>query len=159
MLAVVKRCCACKENHCFHQASSRRQGWSVRDILQLMVACKACSHLTAHSFKENMFRVLSTYTEMASDSVMSNRMPLAPKLRVSVTLLKCLQAGLHNFHTEFPQMGVPQANVVIEILSGIICVLGEIFENDKCSSSTFERCGLFISQKLYGSFKTVCLHF
>lgn len=68
-----------------------------------MAACKACSHLTAHSFEENIFRVLLTHTEMATHSVMSNRMSPAPKLQVSVALLK-LQAGLHNFLVGFSQM-------------------------------------------------------
>lgn len=45
---------------------------------------------------------------MATHSVMSNRMPPAPKLQVSVALLKGPQAGLHHFFIEFPQMEVPQ---------------------------------------------------
>lgn len=107
-----------------------------------MAACKAC--LTAHSLEENMFRVLLTHTEMATHSVMSNRTPLAPKLQVSVALLKCLQAGLHNLLVEFPQMGRPLASVVTAILSDIICLLGEIFENCKCSSSALK--GVYFTQ-------------
>lgn len=102
-LATVERDSACKESHCFHQASSRCQAWSVKAMLQLMAACKACNHLTAHSLEENIFRVLLTRTEMATHAVMSNKMPPAPKLQLSVALLKQLQVGLQNFLIEFPR--------------------------------------------------------
>lgn len=102
-LATVERDSACKESHCFHQASSRCQAWSVKAMLQLMAACKACNHLTAHSLEENIFRVLLTHTQMATHAVMSNKMPPAPKLQLSVALLKQLQVGLQNFLIEFPR--------------------------------------------------------